>query len=203
MEADFSMKSSDTRIPEGLWFEPGRTSRSKDEYLIYLIPGNPSLMSFYEPFLSTLFDLLSTGVKNEAHQFHVGGFSLAGFGSGQETEVGKLKLPAGLRDQIRYSEELVKLALNIHTDQDAVAEKQPRPKIILIGHSVGAYIALEVLRRRAQGQNDLSHLNVVGAILLFPTVTEIAQSTRGVISTVCPGYSCHRIGGTVKLTFCI
>ena len=203
MEADFSMKSSNSRIPEGLWFESGGTSRSKEEYMIYLIPGNPSLISFYEPFLSTLFDLLRTDVKNEAHPFHVGGFTLAGFGSGRQTELGNLKLPAGLRDQIRYTEELIKLGLDTHTYQDAVSKEQRGPKIILIGHSVGTYIALEILRRRAQGQNDLSKLNLVGAILLFPTVSEIAKSSRGLIATVCPDHSCHKIGSTKQLTFCM
>jgi surfactin synthase thioesterase subunit len=45
--------------------------------------------------------------------------------------------------------------------------------ITLIGHSVGAYILLELIARIRKSS---SPLNVRGGILLFPTVTHLAQS---------------------------
>lgn len=64
-------------------------------------------------------------------------------------------------------------------------------KVILIGHSVGAYIAMEILRRHREGikQKGASAdtggagigatMDIVGGILLFPTVVDIAQSSSG------------------------
>lgn len=64
-------------------------------------------------------------------------------------------------------------------------------KVILIGHSVGAYIAMEILRRHREcikqkgasadtgGPGIGASVNIVGGILLFPTVVDIAQSSSG------------------------
>lgn len=63
-------------------------------------------------------------------------------------------------------------------------------KLILIGHSVGAYIAMEVLRRHrenieqkktsAAGEGGSgSTMDIIGGILLFPTVIDIAKSSSG------------------------
>ncbi|KZF19146.1 hypothetical protein L228DRAFT_251239 [Xylona heveae TC161] len=57
------------------------------------------------------------------------------------------------------------------------ASKSPL-KVILVGHSVGSYILLEILRRHKAAQP--AGIDIVGGILLFPTVTHIAKSPSGV-----------------------
>ncbi|GAD97388.1 conserved hypothetical protein [Paecilomyces variotii No. 5] len=57
-----------------------------------------------------------------------------------------------------------------------------RQKVILIGHSVGAYIAMEILRRHREEekvQEGEEPFGIIGAVLLFPTVIDIAQSAAG------------------------
>ncbi|KAI9884625.1 MAG: hypothetical protein M1823_003581 [Watsoniomyces obsoletus] len=67
-------------------------------------------------------------------------------------------------------------------------KRKARPKVILIGHSVGAYILLEIIRRHHHRRryktdevtsNDMD-MDIIGGLLLFPTVTHIAQSPSGV-----------------------
>jgi pimeloyl-ACP methyl ester carboxylesterase len=59
--------------------------------------------------------------------------------------------------------------------------------IILIGHSVGTYMLLELLQRlRKSG----SSLKVKGGVLLMPTVMGLAESPSGVMSS-----PIFRIGG--------
>lgn len=71
------------------------------------------------------------------------------------------------------------------------------PKVILIGHSVGSYIAMEVLRRHRERQRqqrqstvtkDISstgeggegaEFDIIGGVMLFPTVVDIAKSPAG------------------------
>lgn len=64
-----------------------------------------------------------------------------------------------------------------------------RWKVILIGHSVGAYIALEVLRLQREkltsaasigdGKEGAGHFDIKAAILLTPTIVDIASSSSG------------------------
>ncbi|KAJ0294557.1 hypothetical protein COL922a_014166, partial [Colletotrichum nupharicola] len=56
------------------------------------------------------------------------------------------------------------------------------PKVILIGHSVGTYMAMEILRRHRETHSEKSeqqNFDIVGGILLFPTVKDIAASPSG------------------------
>jgi hypothetical protein len=54
-----------------------------------------------------------------------------------------------------------------------------------MGHSVGAYILLELIRQHRmridEGEEDF---DLIGGILLFPTITHIAQSPLGMIYNV-------------------
>ncbi|KAJ9195938.1 hypothetical protein DTO166G4_6295 [Paecilomyces variotii] len=69
----------------------------------------------------------------------------------------------------------------------AAIQKSNKQKVILIGHSVGAYIAMEILRRHREeekmGDGEAAEeegpFDIVGAVLLFPTVIDIAKSAAG------------------------
>ena len=84
--------------------------------------------------------------------------------------------PYGLQDQIRHCEdELTDLV-------EEVKEQGAKDvRVILVGHSVGAYISLEVIRRlRAHGiAGEDFETRIVGAVGLFPTVVDIARSESG------------------------
>lgn len=72
----------------------------------------------------------------------------------------------------------------------------PRPKVILMGHSMGSYISMEILRRRrerevaaakaeagSKNEEDIE-MDIIGALMLFPTVVDIAKSPSGKRMTV-------------------
>ncbi|KAF1850892.1 uncharacterized protein K460DRAFT_23576 [Cucurbitaria berberidis CBS 394.84] len=54
----------------------------------------------------------------------------------------------------------------------------PDTRVILMGHSLGAYLIMEMLRRRRTHLGPLAS-SVVGAIGLFPAVVHLAQSAGG------------------------
>ena len=175
------------KTPEGIWFESQmKAERDNNECLIYTIPGNPCLMTYYEPFLSTPFTLLDSGASSRNFATRVGGYTLPGFESLPSSKTNGITLPASLRSQIKNTEELTKVSLGNRVDQSGDNKNAQAPKVILIAHSIGAYIALEMLRRRAQGKNDLSNAGIVGAVLICPTVVDIAKSTQGAIMNVRP-----------------
>ena len=98
--------------------------------------------------------------------------------------VTKGTLPAGLDDEILNAEELLARAVVRSGLRKGNGDTCRGPKVILMAHSVGAYMALEILRRKPQRLNELADLDIIGAALLFPTVTEIAKSWHGSILSV-------------------
>lgn len=161
-----------------LVYEPPEDLHTKHakEFLIFHIPGNPGLIPYYEPFLVTLQKLLCS--LKPAH-FYIYGYSLLGFetAGGHTAKTGEL---VGLQDQIDYIEGL----LYDTVEKIRAAAGRP-PKVIIMGHSVGAYILLEIVRNhRKKIQSPDEDFDLIGGILLFPTIADIAQSPSGVVVSV-------------------
>lgn len=158
------------------------------DFLIFMITGNPGLISYYEPFLSTLYSLLGSSKSCANCRFIVYGQSFAGFDvEGIKRENGSTP-PIGLRDQIKNTED--SLFAQIQARRRDTVKGKISPKVILMGHSVGAYILLELIsqhrKRIDEGQDDF---DLIGGILLFPTITHIAESQQGKIYNVSPKLS--------------
>jgi hypothetical protein len=156
--------------PAEISFHPISEDPSASHHLIYFITGNPGLISYYGIFFQTLQGLLTSSTASASNIFHIHGQSLAGF----EDDATKpfRPTPYSLEDQISSSLSTLQGPKKSH----------PYTSIILIGHSVGAYILLELINRLRKSSSPLT---IKAGILLFPTVTHIAQSPSGVkISTL-------------------
>jgi hypothetical protein len=170
---------------------PSTSSPLRRKYKIIFITGNPGLIEYYRTFLIHLYALLTAtvaGVKKDV-SYSVGGNSLIGFeipegNAGREEQEGawtKLGVESGppfnLTEVINAAEKQILLACKESGEQD---------RIILVGHSVGAYITLEIIQRhRARLEKKVvGEPSIVGGICLFPTVTHISKSPRGIILTV-------------------
>ncbi|KAL5337139.1 hypothetical protein BJX70DRAFT_251697 [Aspergillus crustosus] len=206
-------------IEQDSFFHKTTPSTSSWPTTIYLITGNPGLISYYHTFLSLLGDKLSSTLSSES--VHIIGHSLAGFElesasaseSGVRSDSTKDENGNGkqegehyydVEEQIRFVQErleghmrdLRESATVTTATATATAEGgfAGRPRVILIGHSVGSYIAMEVLRRHRESRahasgsdqqqaNDTITLDdsfdITGSILLFPTVMDIAKSPSG------------------------
>ncbi|KAL4792373.1 hypothetical protein BDV19DRAFT_254971 [Aspergillus venezuelensis] len=168
---------------------------------IYFIPGNPGLISYYHAFLSLLGEKLSldsgSNQKGRGSGFHVVGHSLAGF----ELEGGDGKADGeehyfDVEEQIRFvlgrlDGRLRGLRAASGSLDGKSIEERPKPKVIIIGHSVGTYLSMEMIRRhrerQAKAQTEGKHedddsdfkFDIIGGIMLFPTVMDIAASPSG------------------------
>ncbi|CBY00923.1 hypothetical protein LEMA_P020530.1 [Plenodomus lingam JN3] len=160
--------------------EPGKKSAAR-VYIIYFVTGNPGLVEYYRTFLTHLYGLLSQDTaSNRDVEFQVYGRSLSGF----EVKAADMKTmkwgkqpPYGLQDQIRHAEnQLTELV------EEVKEEGAKDVRVILVGHSVGAYISLEVIRRlRAHGlAGEDFETRIVGAVGLMPTIVDIARSESGI-----------------------
>lgn len=159
-------------------FCPTSDSPSASYHLIYFITGNPGLIAYYDTFLKTLHGLLSDNAPSTPNPvvFHIHGQSLAGFEDDSSEPIPIS--PYSLEYQIQKSQKTLE-ELRI---QSGLRKGQFYDSIILIGHSVGSYMLLEIIQRL---RKNSSPLKIRSGILLFPTVTHIAQSPSGVkISTL-------------------
>ncbi|PRT56441.1 hypothetical protein B9G98_04061 [Wickerhamiella sorbophila] len=129
-------------------------SEKPSDPLIYLIPGNPGLCEYYLDFVNELASLLpGHEIVAPSHR----GYSL-------DSKPGELTLRSyNLDDQIRHKIELL----------EALVTQQR--KVIVLGHSVGAWIAQRVVTHFKNHTN----VNIEFVGLLTPTVKDIAQSPRG------------------------
>ncbi|KZV15138.1 hypothetical protein F511_34643, partial [Dorcoceras hygrometricum] len=120
---------------------------------VLFIPGNPGVISFYTEFLESLFELLGgkacvTG-KKRLNFF-------------PNWESGRL---FSLQEQIEH-----KISFIEHVFQDA-------SPIVLVGHSIGSYISLELLTRYKE--------KIMYCICLYPFLaTDTASSTQATIRRI-------------------
>ncbi|XP_008050286.2 lipid droplet-associated hydrolase [Carlito syrichta] len=141
-------------------------SVNRPKLLIFIVPGNPGFSTFYVPFAKALFSLTS-------RRFPVWIISHAGHAlaprdkkilTSEDPNAQEIKDIYGLSGQIEH-----KLAfLRTHVPKEM--------KLVLIGHSVGSYISLQMLKREPE-------LPVIRSFLLFPTIERISESPNGRIAT--------------------
>ena len=214
-------------------------SSSKTDLLLFFITGNPGLIEYYRAFLTHLYGLLGSSPTESdndplaCHNLHVYGRNLAGYGTWDsrinfdEDAILKSQLPLGLGDQIEYVEKALCDTVKRIERQRQVSETKGKGmhnagsnisigmepsksvQVVLIGHSLGTYINLELLRRRNKRRKGISmpfHLvlrghiagtntqdgfesrsynqhdddfDFVGVINICPTVFDLAGSPSG------------------------
>lgn len=176
---DSSSKSHDRLV----YTPPNDGDSSSQEYLIFLIGGNPGYISYYEPFLSCLYAQLLKSSLSESARFYIFANSLAGFDNNKLANGTNAPGPIGLEAQIENTEDLIYDQIKRHRTADPWGDTFP--KVILIGHSVGAYILLEIIRRHKKRieEKPEEDFDLIGGILLFPTIVNIARSPMGLVAS--------------------
>ncbi|KAG7087459.1 hypothetical protein E1B28_013425 [Marasmius oreades] len=117
--------------------------------IVLFIPGNPGLVDFYVPFLSHLHRTRKDlAILAHAHINHTPGFR-----SPRAKQI--------LAVQAKAATEVL----------DALRKTYPALPVIIISHSVGAYITLQVLKARES--------EVRLALLICPTISNIAHTPNG------------------------
>lgn len=180
--------------------EDTTTTLEEPPVTIYFITGNPGLIGYYHSFLSLLSSKLGACVPNT--RFQIYGHSLSGF---EIDHAGKDAEPRVETDddsgyyydveaQISFLQKRLDGFLKTHhggsDETNKTGQTGQRQKVILMGHSVGAYLAMEVLRRHRERQKAAPatavDFDIIGGVMLFPTVVDIAKSQSGRKITVCP-----------------
>lgn len=151
------------------------TSAAPRDVLIFFISGNPGLIDYYGPFFESLRTLLDSATGLGATRFHIYGRDLAGFGADDHKPFDSQHPPHDVEYQIRNSLEVVS---SLRIEHGAKAG-EPFDDVLLMGHSVGSYIGLQIFHRLLRDPSAAPHLNLKAGILLFPTIEHINLSPQG------------------------
>ncbi|XP_071804383.1 lipid droplet-associated hydrolase-like [Asterias amurensis] len=125
----------------------------ESDVLFLVIPGNPGIVDFYEVFMLTLF-------KASGCKVPVWGISHAGHTSLTQKLDDNTQGPYSLVDQIDHKAAFIR---------DFVP---PGKRLVLIGHSIGCHIILQVMKSNPS-------LPILKAVLLFPTIERMWDSPNG------------------------
>ncbi|KAK5632822.1 hypothetical protein RRF57_008537 [Xylaria bambusicola] len=152
------------------------TSPDSLHVLIFFVPGNPGLIGYYAPFLSTLRDLLHSNTSlATTTNFHIHGQNLAGFIAEDHEPFTSQNKPHDLEYQIQH---ILKTVTSLRITSGP-KQGQPYDNVLLIGHSVGSYIILETCHRVLHDPSLAPDSKLTSGILLFPTIEHIADSSNG------------------------
>ncbi|KAI7271954.1 hypothetical protein KC345_g7158 [Hortaea werneckii] len=174
-------------LQDVIYFDPPSTAKPKDSaqgaLLIFFITGNPGLIAYYGPFLDRLQSLLCDdeglvgGSRCYTYGASLAGFEVNGDRPSKSHSASIQDAPYGLQEQIDH----VAARLE-HVAGSVKSSEGQRVPVILIGHSVGSYILLEIVSkwqsRQKEGSSSSPH-GIIGGICLFPTVVDIAKSPTG------------------------
>lgn len=142
-------------------------SGTRPKLLIFIIPGNPGFSPLYVPFAKALYS--TTKRRFPVWIISHAGHALAPRGkkvlkSSEDPNAEEIKDIYGLHGQVEH-----KLAF--------LRTQVPKEmKLVVIGHSIGSYFSLEILKHAPE-------LPVIHAILLFPTIERISESPKGKFAT--------------------
>ncbi|KAJ4263001.1 hypothetical protein NW762_006614 [Fusarium torreyae] len=153
-----------------IWLPSEHYNGVKQKALIYYICGNPGLIEYYTDFLNILRGLLSKIEKDTAYDIY--GRNLFGFSDDDHEPFSSSNKPWDLNGQIE----------GIY--DDVAAKGEQHDFVILMGHSVGSYIAVEIFHRHMTDSSRAPNLKLRHGFLLFPTLTHLARSSNGVQFTI-------------------
>ncbi|CAO3699892.1 unnamed protein product [Rhizopus stolonifer] len=132
--------------------------KQENKTILFFIPGNPGLVEYYTPFFQSIYEKLQyphLGIIGVSHKGHSVNY---------HADTVRDKTLYSLEDQIQHKVECL---------DTLIEENGPETKFILIGHSIGAYISAEVLKKRP------NH-GIERVIALFPTLRDIGVTPNGI-----------------------
>ncbi|XP_062324749.1 lipid droplet-associated hydrolase [Osmerus eperlanus] len=142
----------------------GSSLQAPPKLIFLIIPGNPGVVDFYKTFMQALHQKFGSrypvwAVSHAGHCVPPDTMDMI-----EDPPVTSVNDVFGLNGQIEH-----KLAF--------LRENVPRAtQLVLIGHSIGCYIILEMIKRDPE-------LQVVKSVLLFPTIERMAQTPQGKVMT--------------------
>ncbi|SMQ53327.1 unnamed protein product [Zymoseptoria tritici ST99CH_3D7] len=140
--------------------------------LIFFICGNPGLIEYYRAFLEEIQHQLQA--DGQAKNVILYGASHDGFEIHPSTKRKPAHAPP-----FSLQEEIESVQRRLQEKAEELAESGGPIDVVLMGHSVGSYMLLEVITWWQRQREQQALYRIVGGVCLFPTVVDIAKSSKG------------------------
>ncbi|GAO16623.1 hypothetical protein UVI_02012450 [Ustilaginoidea virens] len=164
-----------------IWKPSEEVRGAKQRALVYFVCGNPGLIGFYVDFLDALRSLLDSSAAG-ATAYDLYGANLAGFCDDEHEPFGPDNPPLDVHAQVdaTYRDVASRRVSSPGGGPDGgSADDKPYDLVILMGHSIGAYICVEIFHRHLRDASRAPHLRLRHGFLLFPTIASLAASQAG------------------------
>jgi pimeloyl-ACP methyl ester carboxylesterase len=143
-------------------FEGGSGTTGAPRTIVVIFPGNPGAVDFYCTFASTLQKLSASASAAQSSSSPSPEVAVVTVGHASHSSRTATRTRFDLAQQVSHKASVVAHLLSL----------EPGARLVLVGHSVGAYMALEVAR-------SLPPDALRAAVLLFPTVMHIGATVNG------------------------
>jgi len=159
---------------------PPPSDDARKRVLIFFIPGNPGLVEYYRQFLDIVRKRLNDRVSHTGTQYYLSGGSLAGFdvkSGSRQTPATSQGLPLSLDNQV---EDVYARLQSTVTRLRAENDIQGDLPVVLIGHSIGAYMVLETVAKwKEVAKQGPTNMKITAGLCLFSTIYELNLSPTG------------------------
>jgi pimeloyl-ACP methyl ester carboxylesterase len=164
--------------------KPG-TSHTGTSYLIFFVPGNPGVIEYYRSFLTLLYKQVAELADNHQGRVRIDvlGASLNGFQCTPRHTNELKQLPIDMDGQVEFAEAALKAHCKTVLGLQGAASHEP-VRVILIGHSMGGYLAMEMLRRHHSHVELGRRVQIDGVVGICPSLVHLARSEGGLKHSV-------------------
>jgi len=153
---------------------------ARKRVLIFFIPGNPGLVEYYRHFLEIIRKRLNDRVSHTGTQYFISGGSLAGFdvnAGSRKTPATSQSLPLSLDDEVEDVYARLKTTVARLRAENDIQGDLP---VVVVGHSIGAYMVLETVARwKKLAKQGPTNMEISAGLCLFPTIFELFLSPTG------------------------
>ncbi|KIJ21921.1 hypothetical protein PAXINDRAFT_105532 [Paxillus involutus ATCC 200175] len=156
---DAVFPESDGIRPVHVHWWPCKATDALPQTIFLFIPGNPGVIDFYPPFLNTVYDSDTSGRLAVLTYSHVGHAPLL------DSKHALYHLDASHFSLICQVQNALRIIDAVKSTFGASL------RIVLAGHSVGAWLALQALKLRSD--------SISSVFLLFPAIADIADTPNG------------------------
>ncbi|KND88987.1 hypothetical protein TOPH_06518, partial [Tolypocladium ophioglossoides CBS 100239] len=174
---------SNSVMLSSIWL-PSELRDAKRRALVYFVCGNPGLVGFYADFLDGLRGMLNASEARTAYDVY--GRNLLGFSDAEHESLGEGRAgPWDLDAQIETIFDDVASRAELrgcgsdYGSSSGSSSGSGYDFVVLAGHSVGAYIAVDIFHRHARQPDRAPRLVLRHGLLLFPTIASIDASPSG------------------------
>jgi pimeloyl-ACP methyl ester carboxylesterase len=149
--------------------------KTEEDIMLVIVPGNPGIVEFYIEFMNCLHEMMNYSVLAVSHAGHV------------STEFFDNHQQHSLQDQVNHKIEYLQMVLNGDVEN---VNANRGTKFILLGHSIGSYIALKI--------KSFMPDSVIGVVNLMPTIRNLYDGLSPHIKiAIQPGIR-HMLGYGIK-----